>query len=244
MRPLSGRILMLAFMIYTVACVALGIWVHRGFYVALVALPFAHPILREFRFVADRDEWQVAVSHRSSHVAFLVAMGIAAAAFLKSGIVDDEGPLGIVSLVLFVPLVVKVAVWQLTGRGRRRTGLVLGFAIGGFWFLFSVLAGDFNPQLIVGGIPLLAAFLALRWQRLGGVILLLCGAATAYFFVLAAETPALTQLFVALMLPTPLILAGVLLVMRRGDGDDDWSNEVGEGRTDERDGAANGRGGV
>ncbi len=219
MKPLSGRMLLLLFAVYAVACVLLGIFVHPGFYVALIALAFATPIFREVGLVADRDEWQIAVSHRSSHVAFLVAMGIAAAAFLKSLIFDDGGPPGIVSLVLFVPLVVKVAAWQLTGRGRRRTGLVLGFAIGGLWFLFAAFEMELSPEFLVGGIPLLAAFLALKWQRLGGVILLLCGAATGYFFILQGVTPPHAQLFVGLMLPMPLVLAGVLLLMR-SDSDD------------------------
>jgi len=217
MKPLSGRTLLVLFAIYAIVCVLLGIFVHPEFYIAIIALAFARPILREFGLVADRDEWQVAVSHRSSHVAFLVAMGIAAVAFLRSSFMDEGGPPGIVSLLLFIPLLVKVAAWQLTGRGRRRTGLVLGFAIGGFWFLFSALSGDFNPQLAVGGLPLLGAFLALRWQRLGAVILLLCGAVTGYFFVLQGMTPPQAQLFVGLMLPAPLILAGVLLMMRGGD---------------------------
>jgi hypothetical protein len=219
MKPLSGRMLLLLFAVYAVACVLLGLFVHRAFYTGLVALFFAQPVLREFGIVADRDEWQVAVSHRSSHVAFLVAMGIAAGAFVKTGIIDNREPPFIATLVLFVSLLVKVATWQLTSRGRRRTGLVLGFVIGGLWLLFTALEGNLSPEFLVGGIPLLAAILALKWQRLGGALLLVCGAVTGYFFILTGGSPERSRLFVALMLPAPLILAGVLLMMRRDDVD-------------------------
>ena len=220
MKPLSGKTLLLLHAVYAVGCVLLGIFVHRGFYVALVGLAFMRHLLREVGLVRDLDERQVAVSYRSSHIAFLVAIGIAAAAFINSSLIENEEPPLIASMVLFVSLIVKVAAWQLTSRGRRRTGLVLGFAIGGFWFLFTALEGGLSPEFLVGGIPLLAAFLALRWQRVGAVILLLCGAVTGYFFILKGMSPPQSRLIVGLLLPTPLLLAGVLLLMRRDDIED------------------------
>ncbi len=220
MKPLSGKALLALYAGFAVACVLLGIFVHRGFYVALIALLFAKQLLREVGLVRDLDERQLAVSYRSSHIAFLVAMGIAAAAFVNSSIIEGKEPPFIATMVLLVSLIVKVAVWQLTSRGRRRAGLALGFAIGGFWFLFTALERELSPELLVGGLPLMAAFLALRWQRLGGVILLLCGAVTGYFFILKGMSPPQSRLFVGLLLPTPLLLAGVLLMMRRDDVDD------------------------
>jgi len=220
MKPICGRTLLLWYAIYAVACVLLGIFVHRGFYVALIGLLFAKPLLREVGLVRDLDERQLAVSHRSSHIAFLVAMGIAAAAFINSSLIENEEPPFIATMVLFVALVVKLAVWQLTSRGRRRTGLTLGFIIGGFWFVFTSLEGQISPEFLVGGLPLVGTLLALKWQRLGGIIVLLCGAVTGYFFILKGMSPPQSRLFVALMLPTPLLLAGVLLMMRRDDIED------------------------
>ncbi len=243
MKPLSGRALLLLYAVYAVACALLGIFVHRGFYVALVGLAFARPILREIGLVRDLDERQVAASYRSSHIAYLVAIGIAAAAFINSSFIENEEPPFVASMVLFVSLIVKVAVWQLTSRGRRRTGLVLGFAIGGFWFLFTALEGDLSPEFLVGGIPLLAAFLALRWQRVGGVILLLSGAVTAYFFIVKGMSPPQSRLFVGLLLPTPLLLAGVLLLMRRDDTETDVDADGHGGDADGHGGDAERHGG-
>ncbi len=138
MKPLSGRVVAVVLVSYTALCVLLGVFVAPGFYVALVALGFARPVLREAGLLEDRDEWQTTVSQLS-------------------------------------------------------------------------------PEFAVGGLPLVAAFLALRWQRVGGVILLLCGAVTGYFFVLQGGSPEGSRLFVALMLPAPLLLAGVLLVLRSND---------------------------
>lgn len=44
---------------------------------------------------------------------------------------------------------------------------------------------------------------------------------TGYFFILQGMTPPQARLFVGLLLPTPLLLAGVLLMMRRDDIDRD-----------------------
>ncbi len=216
MRPVSRRGILAFMAVYAVVFSLLGVFVHRGFYTALVLLFFVRALSRELGLMQDLDEWQTAVTHRSSHIAFLVAMAIAAAAFVDSSVKMEEPPF-IATFILFVSLLVKVATWQLTSRGRRRAGLVLGFVVGGFWFLFSVLSGDFNPQLLVGGVPLLAAFLALRWQRVGAAIFLLLGAVTGYFFILQGITPDGSRLFVALLLPAPLLLAGVLLLMRGDD---------------------------
>ncbi len=92
MKPLSGKTLLLLHAVYAVGCVLLGIFVHRGFYVALVGLAFMRHLLREVGLVRDLDERQVAVSYRSSHIAFLVAIGIAAAAFINSSLIENEEP--------------------------------------------------------------------------------------------------------------------------------------------------------
>ncbi len=141
--------------------------------------------------------------------AFLLAMALAAALFVKQVAVELEEPAYELSLLLLVPLLVKFAAWQMTSRGRRRAALGIGFVVGGFWLLFSMLAGDFNPQLAVGGLPLLATLLALKWERVGGAILLAIGLFAIYFF---GEM----ILIVVLLLPTPLILAGTLLLVGGG----------------------------
>ncbi|MBD3348382.1 MAG: hypothetical protein GF400_04190 [Candidatus Eisenbacteria bacterium] len=219
MKTTRGRIVIGAILAYAVVFVVLGIAVDRAFYIPLVAVAFIRPLLRESGLLSDRDERQISVSHRSSHIAFLLTMALVAMLFIKKTVVDLEEPGLLLSLLLFVPLLVKFAAWQFTSRGRRRAALGIGFAIGGFWLLFSMLAGDFNPQLLVGGLPLVASLLALRWERAGGAIMFGLGVFAIYFF---GEM----SLIVVLLLPTPLILAGTMLLAGGGrDQDEDQSEE-------------------
>jgi len=209
MRTMKGRMVIAGIVAYGIVLVLLGIFVDRAFYIPLVAIAFVRPVLREAGLLSDRDERQVSVSHRSSHLAFLLAMGLAAALFVKQGVVDMEEPAYELSLLLFVPLLVKFVAWQMTSCGRRRAALGMGFVVGGFWLLFSMAAGDFNPQLAVGGLPLLATLIALKWERVGGTLLLGLGGFAIYFI-------GDMSLIVALLLPSPLILAGTLLLVGGG----------------------------
>jgi hypothetical protein len=220
MRSGKGKAIIFGIAAYAVVFVLLGIFVNSGFYIPLVAVAFIRPLLREAGALMDRDEWQVSVSHRSSHIAFLLAMALASALFVKQAIVDAEEPAYELSLLLFVPLLVKFAAWQLTSRGRRRCALSIGFAIGGVWLLFTALEGQLSPEFAVGGLPLLATLLALKWEKVGGAILLAIGGFAIYFL------GARLSLIVVLLLPTPLILAGTLLLV--GGGKDMEMEETGE----------------
>lgn len=218
MKTGRGTAIIGAIVAYAILFVLLGIFVNRAFYIPLVAVAFVRPLLREANLLADRDEWQVSVSHRSSHIAFLLAMALAAALFVKQAAVDLEEPAYELSLLLFVPLLVKFAAWQMTSRGRRRVALGIGFAIGGFWLLFTAFEGQLSPEFAVGGLPILATLLALKWERIGGALLLGLGVFVIYFI-------GSMSLIVTLLLPTPLILAGTLLLV--GGGKD--RNEATEG---------------
>jgi hypothetical protein len=210
MRTRKGRMVIGGIAAYAAVFVLLGIFVDRAYYVPLVAVAFIRPLLREAGLLSDRDERQVSVSHRSSHFAFLVSMAIAGVLFVKQSVVDLEEPAYELSLLLFVPLLVKLFSWQMTSCGRRRAALGMGFTIGGFWLLFTAGEGQLSPEFAVGGLPVLATLLALKWERLGGALLLAMGVATIYFF-----GPRMI-LIVVLLLPTPLILAGTLLLVGGG----------------------------
>jgi len=218
MKTAKGRAIIAGIVAYAIACVLLGIFVNKAFYIPIVAVAFIRPLLREAGLLSDRDEWQVSVSHRSSHIAFLLSMGMAAALFAKA-LIDETEPAFELSLLFLVPLLVKFAAWQMTSRGRRRCALGLGFAIGGFWLLFSMLSGDFNPQLLVGGLPIVATLLALKWERIGGAMLLAMGLFAIYFFGATVEPVGV------LLLPTPLILAGVLLLVGGGKDREEHQTE-------------------
>jgi hypothetical protein len=218
MRTAKGRMIIAGIALYAIACVLLGIFVNKAFYIPIVAVAFVRPLLREAGLLSDRDEWQVSVSHRSSHIAFLLSMGMAAAMFAKT-LVDQTEPAYELSLLFLVPLLVKFAAWQFTSRGRRRCALGIGFAIGGFWLLFTAAEGQLSPEFAVGGLPVLASLLALKWEKIGGAILLVLGLLAIYFL------GSRMILIVVLLLPTPLILAGTLLLVGGGKDKEECETE-------------------
>lgn len=224
MRTLGVRTLIIAAVVYAAIVVVLAVAVHRGFYLALIALAFARPLLREVRVLADRDEWQSLVSYRSSHIAFLAAMLIAGLIFMWTGIVEGGEPPYEVSLILLISLFVKFATLQLMGRTRERAGRAIAWLIGAGWVLF---AAAYGPSLgtLIGASPFLAvlvsAYLSTRWPRIAGAVIAVIGVGTLIAFVdLPLEYD---RLVVPFLLSFPLLLSGALLVL--GDRSEEEGGE-------------------
>ena len=214
MRRLSTRTLVVAGIVYAAIVIALAITVHRGFYVALIAIGFARPVLREVRLLKDRDEWLSLVSYRSSHMGFLAAMLIAGLIFVWTGIVEGGEPPYEVSLILLISLIVKFAALQLLGRTRERAGRAIAWLMGGGWLLFAAGYG-FSWGTLIGGSPFLAvllcAYLSRRWPRIAGIAIAVIGVGTLIAFVdLPLEYE---RLAVPLLLSFPLLLSGALLIL-------------------------------
>jgi hypothetical protein len=219
MRTPSLRTLIIAAAVYAAIVVVLAITVHRGFYLTLIALAFARPILREVRVLADRDEWQSLVSYRSSHIAFLAGMLIAGLIFMWTGIVEGGEPPYEVSLILLISLFIKFAALQLMGRTRERAGRAIAWLTGGGWVLF---ASAYGPSLgtLIGASPFLAvlvcAYLSRRWPRIAGIAIGLIGLGTVIAFV---DFPlAYNRLVVPFLLSLPLMLSGGLLILGDRNG--------------------------
>jgi len=224
MRTPSVRTLIIAAVVYAAIVVVLAITVHQGFYLALIALAFARPVLREARVLADRDEWQSLVSYRSSHIGFLAAMLIAGLIFMWTGIVEGGEPPYEVSLILLTSLFIKFAALQLMGRTRERAGRAIAWLIGAGWVLF---AAAYGPSLgtLIGASPFIAvlicAYLSRRWPRIAGIVITAIGIGTLIAFVdLPLEYD---RLAVPFLLSFPLLLSGALLVM--GDRGDEGEEE-------------------
>jgi hypothetical protein len=217
MRTLTRRPLLLLAAVYTVACIALGLAVSKEFYLGLVLLPFGRGLLRELGALRDRDEWQRAISYRSSHIAFLVAMLIAAVVFVKEGIIDGGEPPVAVSVILLVSLLVKFAALQLQGKARRRAALAIAWVIGGAWLLFALASHGLSVSSLVEGAPCIlvlgSGFAGMKWPKIGGGMFIAVGLGMLYLFVLAAGTTPIQKLLVATLLPVPILLAGVLLLV-------------------------------
>lgn len=224
MRRVSTRTLVVAGIVYAAIVIALAITVHPGFYLALIAIGFARPVLREVRLLKDRDEWLSLISYRSSHMAFLAAVLIAGLIFMWTGIVEGGEPPYEVSLILLISLFVKFAALQLQGRTRERAGRAIAWLMGGGWLLF--LAGyGFSWGTLIGASPFLAvllcAYLSRRWPRIVGVVIAAIGVGTLIAFV---DFPLeYDRLVVPFLLSFPLLLSGALLIL----GDREESGEGG-----------------
>lgn len=224
MRPVGTKTLIIAGVVYTAIVVLLAIVVSPKFYLALIALAFGRPVLREVGALADRDEWLSLVSYRSSHIAFLAAMLIAGLIFMWTGIVEGGEPPYEVSLVLLIALFIKFAALQLMGRTRERAGRAIAWIMGGGWLLFALGYGP-SWGTLIGGSPFIAilvcAFLSRRWPRITGIVIALAGVASIIAFV---DFPLeYKRLVVPFLLSFPLILSGALLIL--GDREDDGDEE-------------------
>jgi hypothetical protein len=224
MRPVSTKTLIIAAIIYTAIIVVLAIVVSPNFYLALIALAFGRPVLREVGALADRDEWLSLVSYRSSHIAFLTAMLIAGLIFMYTGIVKGGEPPYEVSLILLVALFVKFAALQLMGRSRERAGRAIVWIMGGGWLLFVLASHGLSLVSLIEGGPFLAlvacALLARRWPRIVGIVVGLIGIGTIVAFV---DFPLeYKRLIVPFLLSFPLLLSGALLILGdRADGEEE-----------------------
>jgi len=223
MKPLSTRTLVIAYIVYTAVVVVLAITVSQKFYLALIALAFGRPVLRELRVLADRDEWLSLVSYRSSHIAFLAAMLIAGLIFMWTGIVNLGEPPYEVSLILLITLFVKFAALQLMGRTRERAGRAIAWIMGGGWMLF-VAGHGLQWVTLIEGAPfigiMVCAFLSRRWPRITGIVISLAGVASIIAFV---DFPLeYDRLIVPFLLSFPLMLSGALLILGdRAEEDDE-----------------------
>jgi len=224
MQQMKPRVLVVWGIGYAALCVVLGMTVSEYFYLALVPLLVARPLLRELGFLADSDERQRFVSHRSSHVAFLVAMSIAGVAFAKA-MIDDTEPAFEISVILFVSLLVKFAGLVLQAKARRIAGMAIAWVIGGAWLLFVLASHGLSVGSLMESLPWIAVFAcalaARRWPKVGGAGLALIGLGTLWFFVLGSPLPVGTRALVAALIPAPLILAGVLVLTGGGDWRED-----------------------
>lgn len=225
MKPMKPRTLLVCAVAYAALCVALGALVDSDLYLGLVGLAVARPLLREFGLLEDRDERQRAVSYRSSHVAFLVAMLIAGVIFVRTGFIEEREPPVEVSVILFLSLFVKFASLMIQGRARRTAGLAIAWVMGGAWLLFTLASHGLSLTSLVEAVPWVAIFasaiIGVRRPKIGGWALLVIGLATLYVFVLAAGTTAIQKFIVAALVPLPLLLAGGLLLA----GDREWREE-------------------
>lgn len=196
-------------------------------FIALAGLGAVGPgILRELGWLRDKDEFARRAAQRAGYHAFLVTAlaGFVIAGYTRSGERHLRNPEELATLFLallwFTWLLSSLlAYW---GAVKATARLLLGF--GTFWLLFCVADSWQHPLgMLLHCLPALPFFLlawmARRWPRLAGALLILIGAFMYVFFRFWTNERGgiVTQTVTAVLLVGPLLGSGLALV--RGDAE-------------------------
>lgn len=194
--------------------------------VALVGLgAFGPGLLRELGWLRDQDEFQLQAARRAGHHAFLAA-GLASfawIAFVRSGPRHLKNP---EELATFFAATLWFT-WMLSSLvnywGARKTAERVLLLYGAAWLLFNILGNLRSPVAMVMQCLLTVPFfggawLARRWPRPAGVLLLAAG---AFFLVfigrihLARGFGAVVSAITLLLFVGPLLASGIALLASR-----------------------------
>lgn len=209
-----------------VAGLVLGITVHMAFMSLAVAGAFGPGALRQLGWLDDLDEFQRQAALKAGLRAYLVT-GILLMAVV---IADNWNRLSLgqervpASAAVAVMLVVYYAsyclsFWDVSAAISR---VLLAFGV--LWFVFVLLSHAADPVvMIVEGVtvsgPFVAgAILCRRWPRTIGALLLALAVGSIFLFHLvpagaANSADVLQRSFTFVLLPLPLMIAGVALVV-------------------------------
>ncbi len=201
-------------LIVIVLCLVLG----GEAIVLLVGLLFIRPIIREIRPCSDMDERQDLLFFKGGYYGFLTTMFLIVVVFMVKEFVQHEEPAPEWWLVLCVPLIVNGSFYLWHAAGLRKVGLVLGFLFGGVWTAFTMASHGFSlvslKESSVGLSILIPTALALKWPRIGGILLMTSALVMIGFFGgfwwNRFENP-LGLILMLGVLPLPVFLAGVCL---------------------------------
>ncbi len=195
---------------------ALGIWVNRWFWTAAIPALFSRSLLREFGLLDDLDEREQLTGYRASHLAFILTLTLMTIFILVSPGITADRTNQEIFILLVIPLLIRLAFRLGFTYSLRKSGLLLGFVIGGGWFLFALISHGLTPEgaieSAIGLAILLPTFIALWLPRLGGAFLLAAGVAGTWFVAQAGYEPSVL-LIMTCLIPLPLLLAGIFLLI-------------------------------
>jgi len=186
---------------------------------------FGPGVLRELGLVHDKDEFQRRGMHRAGYHAFLIA-GIVASlfvAYVRSGQRELKDPEELATLFLVVLWFTWLFSSLISYWGPQRTAVRILLSFGSLWALFNIFGNLKHPvamlmQLLVAAAPFFVlAFVAKRWPRTAGALLLAASVALMIFFGWHDfSTPDLVnQLVVMLLFLGPLVGSGIALLRPR-----------------------------
>jgi len=192
-------------------------------FLAISALgTFGPGILRELGWLNDKDEFEMRAARRAGYHAYLAGglMVFLLVAGFRSVESALENPSQLVSGILVVMWFTWLFSSLMSYWGASKTVDRILISFGCVWLVFNILSGEGNWQISLMqsllALPFFAlAFLARRWPRISGVILL---GFTAMFFWLfnlheIVQHPfEMGRIVVFVLFLGPLFVSGVTLV--------------------------------
>jgi hypothetical protein len=207
----------------------------------LVGLGMLGPgLLREIGWLKDQDEFQRQAARRAAYHAFL-ATGFLAFFFvglLRSGYKGIMDPEEVVTLLLTVLWFTWVLSSLLGYWGPKRTARTILITFGIFWLLFNIIGNLHSLTALIMQSLLAVPFFALawvagRWPKVAGVLLIAASCFFFYFFhlyrIFGSEPLARGRGEVFVLFFGPLFASGVAL-LRCGSSDEPAEREQGVSR--------------
>jgi hypothetical protein len=196
--------------------------VNWWFFIPVGIVMFGPGVMRELDLVHDKDEFQKRGAHRAGYHAFLVA-GIVASlfiAFTRSGERNLKDPEELATLFLSVLWFTWLFSFLISYWGPQKTAIRILLCFGTLWALFNIFDNLKHPvamlmHLLVAAAPFFVlAFVAKRWPRSAGILLLAASVALMIFFGWHdfSSPDLVTQLVVMLLFLGPLVGSGIALL--------------------------------
>jgi hypothetical protein len=184
-------------------------------------------ILREMGVLKDKDERALRAAQRAGYHAFLATglLGFVLVAFLRTGERELRNPGELATLLLAVLWFVWLLSSLLNYWGARKaaTRMLLGFGAG--WLVFSQADAGGKPlDMLMASLPSLPffalAWLAQRWPKPAGVLMIVAAAALYLFFGFWSEERSgglIVNTGVAVLLCGPLLGCGLALLRAKSE---------------------------
>lgn len=205
--------------------------INWGFLVISAVGAFGPGILRELGLLHDLDEFQRRAAHRAGYHAYLAGgfVSLLLVALLRSrpdGLEASEEAATVVLVVLWFTWFLSslLAYW-----GPRKTATRILIIFGAIWLVFNIIGNLQSPVALVMqclvAVPFFAlAYVARRWPRVAGGLLVVASAFFFYFFrlyrVFGPQPLEVGRPIVIVLFVGPLLASGIALLRASWDGED------------------------
>jgi len=201
-------------------------------FLSLAALgTFGPGILREFGFLNDQDEFQRRAARRAGYHAFLTAglFTFLLVAYLRSGDRNVEEPEVTVSLILAVLWFTWFLSSLLSYWGPQKTVSHVLIVFGWVWLVFNIVGNLTDPmalfmQSLLAAPFFILAYVARRWPRIAGMLLIAISCFFFYFFhlyeIFGPNPLERGRGMVIVLFIGPLLVSGFILLRNKAIADE------------------------